>query len=88
MFYFTTPGFKLARRSDIVRSVFGVPGWYVLSDNEEQKLFSYLMTAQTVPEAILKRILDCSTICDEKYCYFCAESKPVMGYSRVPKRRD
>ena len=88
MFYIAIPSFKLASRTDIVRSIFGVPSWYIISEKEEQRLFNYIMSTETVQEAIFNRILDCSTICSERHCYFCDESEPVMCCSRAPKRRD
>ena len=88
MFYFAIPSFRLASRADIIKSVFGIPKWYVLSEKEEQRLFNYIMSTETVQEAIFNRILDCSTFCDEASCYFCLETEPVMCRSRVMERRD
>ena len=88
MFFIAIPSFKLASRTDIVRAIFGVPSWYIIYENEEQRLFNYIMTTETVQEGILSRKLDCSTICCERHNCFCAESEPVMCCSRAPKRRD
>ena len=60
------------QRTAFVKYVFGIPNWYLMSDVEEKKLIGYINEARTIQDARLFRTLDCSTMCDEKFCYFCA----------------
>ena len=53
-----------------MKYVFRIPNWYLMSDVEEKKLIKYINEARTIQDARLFRTLDCSTVCDEKYCYF------------------
>ena len=59
-------------RTNFVKTVFGIPAWYLLSVREENKLFKYIREARNIEEAHLFRVMDCSTICDEQFCFFCA----------------
>ena len=62
----------------LVKLWFGIPSWYVLSENEEKKLFNYIVEfADDRENSYIARSLDCSTICDERFCYFCGEVEPL-----------
>ena len=56
----------------IVRATFGISDWYMLSEQEEDKLLKYIREARNAQEAHYFRFLDCTTKCDEQFCYFCA----------------
>ena len=56
----------------IVKEVFGIPEWYLLSEKEENKLFKYIINTRNEDEARLFRAMDCSAFCEEQFCYFCA----------------
>lgn len=56
----------------IVKEVFGIPEWYLLSEREENKLFKYIITTRNEDQARLFRAMDCSAFCDEQFCFFCA----------------
>ena len=59
----------------IVKEVFRIPEWYLMTEKEENKLFKYIMDTQgNENQARLFRAMDCSAFCDEQYCYFCAAS--------------
>lgn len=62
-------------KTQFVKAVFGIPDWYLVSEREEEKLFKYICEARTISEANLFRVMDCSTICDEQFCYFCASEE-------------
>ena len=61
----------------LVKLWFDIPSWYVLSEVEENKLFNYIVVERE--NSYMARILDCSTICDETACYFCAEIEPLCA---------
>ena len=62
----------MADKTQFVKWVFGIPEWYLMTEREENKLFGYICEARNIQEANLHRIMDCSTICDEQFCFFCA----------------
>lgn len=74
----------------ILKSIFGIPKWYVLSQNEESRLIKYFDEANdSVEQANVNRILDCSTICNEDDCFFCSEIQALcQPCSRVSTSRD
>ena len=50
----------------------------MLSENEENKLFKYIVKfADNRENSYLARSLDCTTFCDERFCYFCSELEPL-----------
>ena len=59
-------------KTSIVREVFQLPDWYLLSENEENKLFKYIESTRDSNEARLFRAMDCPAYCDEDYCFFCS----------------
>ena len=59
-------------RTNFVKTVFDILTWYLLSKRGENKLFKYIPEARNIEEAHLFRMMDCSTICDEHFCFFCA----------------
>ena len=59
-------------RRNFVKTVFGIPAWYLLSEREENKLFKYIREARNIEEAHLYRVMDGSTIYNEQFCFFCA----------------
>ena len=48
-----------------------------MSEVEENKLFNYIVVERE--NSYMARILDCSTVCDETACYFCAEIEPLCA---------
>ena len=54
----------------IVKEVFGIPEWYLLTEKEEDKLFKYIIKTRNEDEARLFRAMDCSAYCDEQFCFF------------------
>lgn len=56
----------------LVKMVFQIPEWYVMSKYEEDKLFKLVKEATSVAEVNWFRILDCSAFCREEFCYFCS----------------
>ena len=52
----------------VVRTFFKIPSWYVLTLVEEERLFNYIISEQW--NASMARFLDCTTICDDRLCYF------------------
>ena len=70
-------GQKMADRLEqLIRRVFQIPDWYVLSYVEEKRLYGYCKEACSIQQANLYRALDCSAMCNGELCYFCSESKP------------
>ena len=62
----------------LVKLWFGIPSWYVSSENEEIQLFKNTVEfADNSENSYLTRSLDCSTICDERFCYFYSEVEPL-----------
>ena len=62
---------KMVNKMLIVRKVFGKPDWYLLSEQEENKLFKSICDTRDEDKASLFHFMDCTTICDEQFCYFC-----------------
>ena len=56
----------------VVRKIFLIPDWYIISAAELSRLFSYCIEASSADQANLFRELDCSAIYDERSCYFCS----------------
>ena len=59
----------------LVKLWFSIPNWYVLSTVEEDKLLNYIVTERE--NSRIARCLDCTTICNEQYCYFCSEVRAL-----------
>ena len=62
----------MAEKTLLVKEVFHIPDWYLLTEKEEDKLFRYIFEARDENEARLARFMDCTAICDEQYCFFCS----------------
>ena len=56
-------------RKSLVKAVFKIPEWYAMP---EKKLNKYTCETRNQNEAHLFRLMDCSTCCDESFCFFCA----------------
>ena len=61
----------MADITKIVKTVFEIPDWYLMSEREKDKLYSYVREAACVQEARLFRMLDCSAYCVEELCFLC-----------------
>ena len=62
----------------VVRTFFKIPLWYVLTQVEEERLFNYIISEQW--NASMARFLDCTTICDDRLCYFCSDESPLCRH--------
>ena len=58
-------------RMCFVKRMLEIPDWYLMTEREENKLYKYLCESKNSQEATFIRLLNCSTICDERFCYFC-----------------
>ena len=56
----------------LVKAVFTIPEWYVMLEKEEKKLYKCICETRNQNEAHLFPLMDCSSCCDESFCFFCA----------------
>ena len=68
-------------RKSLVKAVFKIPEWYVMSEKEEKKIYKYICETSNHDEARLFRLMDCSTCCDESFCFFCAIDEGLISPS-------
>ena len=61
-----------------------IPELYVMSDEEENKLFNYIITMRD--NSYVARYLDCEAMWDGTLCYFCSEvSEPCKSCSAATR---
>lgn len=61
-----------------LRRIFGIPEWYIFSQQELQRLSGYVRDSQSLREVMLSRYLDCEAFCEGENCFFCGEIIPVF----------
>ena len=68
----------------LVKLWFQIPEWYILSVEEENKLFRYIITERE--NSYTARYLDCEAMCDGTLCFFCSEvSESCKSCSAGPR---
>ena len=65
-------------RESSVKWAFGIPNWYIFSENEFRRLSGYLYSNTTLRDALLERYLDCEAFCEGDECFFCSDIAPVF----------
>lgn len=72
----------------LIRKIFLLPDWYVMSEVEEEKLIRYTEEASFAEEARVFRALDCSAFCvNEELCFFCSDLKILCANSTKYSQR-
>lgn len=66
------------RLTNSIKKIFELPNWYLPSETEINKLFTYVRNEGNIRRAKSARSLDCSAFCPGTDCYFCMDIYPVF----------
>ena len=72
------------KKTWLVKLWFQIPELYVMSVEEESKLFNYIITERE--NSYAPRYLGCKAMCDGTLCFFCSEvSESCKSYSAATR---